>query len=410
MNKKKFRLIIYSMFILIFLSLSIQQCSSSNNTQVRIDEKSANKNNVTNIKSELLTKSDIPSKMLSFVSVLENNEKIKEQNEYIDYLIKDYNYLNLDRSKVVFSSRLNIYTPEKNNITRINSNYLKIRIPTKYCGKYSAFFLGEKIDPMPRFEILFKNNKVVKNKYFLYIQGTNPIVETKESIAQRPVINLLSNHYKKGYVYLYYMGANIDYKTEQLYQYIKDLKKEIPEDAMIDVIGESQGALIGRALLTYYPELQNSVNKFISLCGPNEGSYIANDYYIANMLEKYIFSSTKYKTTKKLYLNWINALNSLVFLLMPELIDLREGSDFLTKLNKNMSKEIADKMYFIAGTLFPENENWGDLIVKPSSALFYSCNYVKEDRRFLYPYNIHAQVIMSPQVAIQMYNILIDKK
>jgi len=356
--------------------------------------------NLSKIKAESFLITDFPFKAMSFVSI--NNLNEISHNTKITYSINDYGFIDFEKIVVVHSFDENSTFIDKANISRVNENQLQININNEYVGKYNSLFVGQYNEEGIDFKLLNHNKYVKKDKYLIYVQGTTPVPESDMTISMRPIFPLVSEHYKKIYFFSYNMGFPIKYKVPILAQYIID---NIPVDAELDIIGESQGTLITRCIMYEYPEIKGRIRKFISLCGPNEGVVIANENFVLNILNYVIDIS--YEEDKELYRTIVNGINMIAFELLPELVDMRENSNFIAELNSKMTKEIADKMYFFAGNLDP-GTNFGDLIARKSSALYESCNFISNDRRFEYSYLSHPQAIFSYDIALKICEILLE--
>ncbi len=322
----------------------------------------------------------------------------------IELLIYDNGNFNSNECLVTLSSEIGPFLIGLDNVKRINNGFIKIKIPKENLGKYNALVIAEKSKERIELRKLCQNPKSNLNKTLLYIQGTNPIPENNFSISLRPALEYLYPEYKNIYFYLYNMGFGIEHKVHDL---AKSIKEKCDDNIRFDVIAESQGALVVRSMMLDYPELDKRIDKFISLCGPNEGVFIANDNFIADLISPFFIKSS---TTKKdIYYSkhLIEALNKLTFKLMPELVDMREGSPFITELNSKMNESIANRLYLIGGTFIPKNEALGDLFAKKSSLMFESCELISDDRKFIYPYMFHPQVMFDKGVALRMHELLV---
>ena len=114
------------------------------------------------------------------------------------------------------------------------------------------------------------------------------------------------------------------------------------------------------------------------------------------------------KNSNNLYGYLVEAIDNIVFRIYPELLQMRENSEFIKNINKNLTKEIADKMYLIAANLKPET-NFGDLMARVSSELLMSrSDIIPDSRKFIINFMNHAQAIFSKTAAKIMYKILND--
>ncbi len=389
----------YVFFVCIsFICLFFVSCFSLNTKPILLIQ-TTSQNSVYRIKVENYINLSIPNKIMSFVFENEFSDISK-----IELLIYDNGNFNSNECLVTLSSEIGPFLIGLDNVKRINNGFIKIKIPKENLGKYNALVIAEKSKERIELRKLCQNPKSNLNKTLLYIQGTNPIPENNFSISLRPALEYLYPEYKNIYFYLYNMGFGIEHKVHDL---AKSIKEKCDDNIRFDVIAESQGALVVRSMMLDYPELDKRIDKFISLCGPNEGVFIANDNFIADLISPFFIKSS---TTKKdIYYSkhLIEALNKLTFKLMPELVDMREGSPFITELNSKMNESIANRLYLIGGTFIPKNEALGDLFAKKSSLMFESCELISDDRKFIYPYMFHPQVMFDKGVALRMHELLV---
>lgn len=394
--------LIYFVYI-IFACLVFLSCFSINTPPI-LHIESASKNASYTIEMENYINAFIPNKIMSFVFENDLDENVLSHISNIEIIVKDMQNFSKNECIMSYSSEKGTTLLDLKNIKRLKKNFIKITLPKKYLGKYNAVIIAEKSKEIIELRKVCQNNKGGNlDKTLLYLQGTNPIPENDFSISLRPALKYLYPEYNNIYFYLYNMGFDIEHKVHNL---AKSIKEQCNPDTRFDIIAESQGVLVTRSMLLQYPELNKRVDKFISLCGPNEGVYIANNNFIADLIKPYLMkSSTKIKD-KYFYGQIILALNMLVFELFPELIDMREEGSFIKDLNSKMNKNTADRLYLIGGTFIPRNEPLGDLFARKSSLMFENCELIPDDRRFIYPYMIHPQVMFDKGVALKMHEIL----
>ncbi len=386
-------------FILLLLMLIIStNCSTFNNEYIFIQ--SSNFDEIL-VESENLISISFPFKTMIFA--FSCNYKSNKDYENIDIYIKDYNFLNQEATIATITNKNQIIEIEESMIDRVDDDFIRIKNINKSLAENNSIILAQRPRELIRFSEIYSRKNLNNNRYFIYVQGTNPVIETVESIRLRPIVDMVRENYVISYAFLYNLGFSIHEKSEKLAEFIKN---NIPEDAVIDIIGESQGALVTRNMMMNNSDIKNQIRKFISLCGVNEGAYLANEYFVADILRE--VGKLNSNKDSNIYNNIVNGIDNITFRIYPELLEMREGSDFISYLNENLTEDIASKMYFIAANFRPETD-FGDLMARVSSELLMSrSDLISDKQRFIIPFMFHAQAIFSKYAAEIMYKILND--